>query len=732
MSKILGSKISGPKISGPDTHRTRLTLGAAMLIAALSLCLMSSHLMAETPDAATAADPVAGGALMLRGKGVSAALPAVRLGTDMNVSVTGQIARVRVTQAFRNTSSRWMEATYLYPLPDDGAVDSLKMVVGQKVFIGHIKRREEARVLYEKAKEQGQKAGLVESARANLFRNSVANVGPGETVVIAIEYQAPVRQLGGEYALRLPLVAGPRYVPPHSLTDENGNPDPAKIADAQDVTAPIAVPSLGAALNPVSISVRLAPGFRPANIISPYHRIAIHEDNAEERTIRLAGGQAPADRDFELRWRSASADPTIALFREERGGEQYLMAAITPPAPDRIPAVPPREMVFVIDNSGSMGGASMRAAKESLLYALDTLRPQDRFNIIRFDDSMTQLFDRSTPASADQIALARRFTEGLEASGGTEMLPALKAALVDREGNTAGEGVRQIVFLTDGDLSNEREMMEEIAAHGGRSRLFMVGIGSAPNSFLMRRMAEGGRGTYTHIGADKEVMARMTALLDRLKAPVVQNVAVTVDGAPLDLTPQTLPDLYAGEPLTLLGRGKALDGILTVSGTIAGKSWSQRVDLSAARPSPSIAKLWANRRIAEVEAQRWSRQMEEDAASEAIARLGLDYGLVTRETSLVAIDETPSRPEGARLTREELPLLLPAGWDFDRLFGGAVPLPAAGAADSGTLPADQAEALDLPATATGFTTMILRGLALLMLGLAGLYLARPRKAEAGA
>ena len=712
----------------PSPTPRRLVIGATSLITAVLLGVLSTHLMAEAPDEAS--DPAAGGALMLKGKGVATALPAVRLGTDIDVTVSGPVARVRVTQAFRNTSQHRMEATYLYPLPEDGAVDSLKMVVGQKVFIGHIKKREEARQLYDQAKRNGQKAGLVEASRANLFRNSVANVGPGETVLIAIEYQAPVRQLGGEYALRLPLVVGPRYVPPHSLTDTQGNPDPAKLADAQAVTAPLAHPSLGKALNPVSISVRLAPGFAPANIISPYHRIAIHKDGAQQSTVRLAEGEVPADRDFELRWRSASADPTVALFAGERDGEQYLMASITPPAPDKLPPAPPREMVFVIDNSGSMGGESMRAAKESLLYALDTLRPQDSFNIIRFDDSMTRLFERATPASTDQIALARRFTEGLEAEGGTEMLPALKAALDDPlTAQAQGQQVRQIIFLTDGNLSNEREMMEEIAAKGGRSRVFMVGIGSAPNGFLMRRMAETGRGTYTNIGAGAEVTAKMTALLDRLKRPVVQDLAVTIEGAPLDLTPRALPDLYAGEPLVLLGRGKALDGKLVVRGWIDGRDWKQSIDLSAAAASPATPRLWASRRIAEIEAQRWSSQMEDAAAADAIAALGLDFGLVTRETSLVAIDETPSRPEGSRLTEEELPLLLPAGWDFDSLFGGPIVQPGAQGSESGK-PTDQAEAFDLPQTATGYGARIGQGLVLLLLGFFGLRMSRGRRQAA--
>jgi Ca-activated chloride channel family protein len=692
----------------PSRSRHRAFLGLFLLIGLIAAIFLTSRLMASEPEGDP--DAIGSGTLMLRGKGVATALPAMRLGTDMDVRVSGQIARVRVTQAFRNSSTQWMEATYLYPLPDDGAVDSLKMVVGQRVIIGRIKRREEARAIYEKAREEGKKAGLVESERPNMFRNSVANVGPGETVLVAIEYQAPVRQLGGEYALRLPLVVGPRYVPPHMLKDG------AAVADAGNVTAPLSHPALGKEINPVSITVRLDPGFVPANLISPYHHIAVEQDGVQARTIKLADGQVPADRDFELRWRSASADPTVGLFRQAVDGQSYLMASITPPSRDTKAPAAPREMLFVIDNSGSMGGQSMAAAKESLLYALDTLGPQDRFNVIRFDDTMTRLFERSVPASADQIALARRFTEGLEANGGTEMLPALEAALEDAN-PTDARTVRQIVFLTDGDLSNEKKMMAAIAAKGGRSRVFMVGIGSAPNNYLMRRMSEAGRGTYTNIGSGEEVAAKMTALLDRLKAPVVRDLKVSVDGAPLDLTPRRLPDLYAGEPLVLLGKGDALSGKLTVSGMIGDRPWSRRVDLSQAVDSPAVAKLWANRRIADVEAARAAGETDDATADEAITQLGLSYSIVTRQTSLVAVDETPSRPDGVGLTREELPLLLPAGWDFDTLFGGQ----ATHAAAKGDMqPADQAEAMDLPQTATGYALLIGQGLLCLLIGLAGL------------
>lgn len=700
---------------------SRRALIPAILLLATAPTTTVAAMRATASDAAAQDDGPGAGTLMLRGPRAAATLPAVRLGTDMDVTVTGAVARVRVTQAFRNTSPAWMEATYLYPLPQDGAVDSLRMVVGARVIVGHIERRAAARAIYEQAKARGQKAGLVEQQRPNMFTTSVANVGPGETVLVAIEYQAPVTQANGTFSLRLPLVVAPRYVPPHMPGS------PAAIADARAVTSsPVLDPRLVRGLDPTSILVHLRPGFAAANVVSRYHRVIVAGGEAD-RTIRLAAGEVPADRDFELDWRSAAATPTLGLFRERTAAGDYVMATITPPSDMSGLPTPPREMVFVIDNSGSMGGASMDEAKASLVHALATLRPQDRFNVIRFDDTMTMLFTHSVAATPAQVALATRFAQGLEADGGTEMLPALRAALADAAASGDAATLRQVVFLTDGAISNEQEMLATLAADGGRSHVFLVGIGSAPNDYLMRRMATIGRGTYTHVGTPEEVAARMMPLLDVLRHPAMRQLAVTVTGGALDLTPRLLPDIYGGEPLVLVGRGDHVAGIMTVSGVIGGRPWRQSVDLGTAQPSPAIAKLWARRRIDDIEADRTLGKIADDAADERIAAIGLENALVTSQTSLVAIDRTPARPGEARLTREDLPIDLPAGWDFDTLFGDGAGKVATRDPDMVSSDAAQATALALPQTATGFLGIVGEGLALLMIGAVGLALSRHRR-----
>ena len=719
-----------------DAVAAMLVMGIAALLAIATSAVSARPgntptARAPTPTPTAPASPTVtseGGLILRSSEGeVATTIPAMRLGTDIVANVSGQIARVTVTQAFRNTSNQWMEATYLYPLPEEGAVDTLSMVVGNRIFRGNIKPREEARQIYEEARDNGQKAGLVEQARPNMFQNSIANVGPGETVLIQIEYQAPIRFVAGEYALRMPLVVGPRYTPGGGAQNGKSLSRAARLAGDTNVTAPVADPSMvaraGGGLNPVSITVNLDPGFSIAEITSAYHEVnvgGIGEGQDNTRTVTLAEGAVPADRDFELSWRPSGSIPSGGLWRERHGELDYVMAVITPPSLERLGEAPhepmAREMIFVIDNSGSMAGQSMPAARRSLLYALSTLRPQDRFNIIRFDDTMDQLFENAVPADARNIDEATRFTNRLDAEGGTEMLPALRAALAG--GATSEEGhVRQVIFLTDGSLSNESEMMEEIARNRGDSRVFMVGIGSAPNSYLMRRMAEAGRGTFTHVGISDEAENEMQSLLDRLAAPVATDLTACVEGGNIDFAPRDLPDLYAGEPLVLLGRTRHLAGTLTISGNLDGRRWSETLDLTEAAPSEAVAKLWANRRIADIEAERWSGEMSYELADMAIEELGMDFHLVTSRTSLVAVDETPTRPEGARLLREELPLLLPAGWEFDALFPAASAIQPAG---DPTGEAERNQRLRLPNTSTGYALTCQIGLALLLAGLMGL------------
>ena len=624
---------------------------------------------------------------------------AIRLATDVKLSVSGATVRGRIVQAFRNPTDHWVEGVYAFPLDDQGAVDTLKMTVGRRVIIGDVKQNEQARAAYEAAKASGRKAALVEQQRPNLFTNSVANIGPGQTVVVEIEYQAAVKVVDGVSSVRVPLVAGQRYTPAGAAPDATA-------------AAPVVDPRGGVTVNPTTVEVDLRPGFAPTEVTSPYHRVRVASEGGNGRRVTLDGGPVPADRDFVLSWRpAASAAPTASLFHEKVGRDDYLLAYLTPPTVAPTTPPPPRDVVFVIDNSGSMQGESIREARASLLYGLSHLRPGDRFDVVRFDDTLTDLFSDTVPADAPHLERARAFVTGLQAAGGTEMLPAMRAALADHDAGNAAR-LRQVVFMTDGEISNEKELFGEIAKDRGRSRVFMVGIGSAPNTFLMSRAADVGRGTFTHVGGVDEVEGRMKALFDKLENPAATGLKASFTGTVADLGPAVLPDLYRGEPLVLSAKVLDMEGDLKLDGQVDGRSWSLRLPLSQAVEGQGLGKVWARRKIEDAEAQRTLGQVSDAQADALVLSLGLEHHMVTSQTSLVAVDQAVSRPADAPFARSDVPLDLPAGWNFDAVFGGS----ADGVASPGGVTRTTGSGVELPQTGTDSALLIAFGALLTLIG----------------
>jgi len=602
---------------------------------------------------------------------------ASRIGIDVDLTVSGPTVRARITQIFRNPTQNWVEAVYVYPLPAGGAVDTLKMMVGDRVIVGDIRERQQAKAIYEQARQTGQKAALTEQERPNIFTNSVANIGPGETVLVQIEYQETVQQSGNEFSLRVPMVVGPRYNPAPVVQSVDFQPDGGgwgasksdPVPDRDRISSTVLDPATNAPVNPTSITVHLQAGFPLGEVTSHHHAIKTENSDAGTSIIRLAEGPVPADRDFELTWKPAAEKaPSVGLFREHVGDGDYLLAFVTPPSVEQAEQKPlPRELVFVIDNSGSMGGISIIQAKASLIYALGRLQPTDRFNVIRFDHTMDVLFPTSVPADREHLGRATSFVGALQANGGTEMVPAMRAALSDNLGDA--NYVRQVVFLTDGAIGNEQQLFETISALRGRSRIFMVGIGSAPNTYLMTRAAELGRGTFTHIGSVEQVEERMRGLFSRLENPAVTNLTARFSEASADITPAAIPDLYRDEPLLLAAKLDKLAGSVEIKGRIGDRPWVVTLPLANAAEGKGLSKLWARRKIADAEVARTTRQESAENADKKILALALEHQLVTRLTSLVAVDKTPSRPEGEPLKVSELPINLPAGWDLSKLFG---------------------------------------------------------------
>ncbi|MBR0690916.1 marine proteobacterial sortase target protein [Bradyrhizobium manausense] len=707
---------------------------AVLLVSFVALLVSFETSWSATTEQASLLQPgdAKSGSLLLKQDG--AYTEAIRLGIDVDITVSGPTLRTRVTQAFRNPTRDWVEATYVYPLATDGAVDTLKMVVGDRVIVGDIKERQQARIIYEQARRDGQKAALTEQERPNIFTNSVANIGPGETVLVQIEYQEPIHQSGNEYSLRVPLVVGPRYNPAPIVQSVDFRKDGSgwgatasdPVPDRDRISPEVADPARSAPLNPTSITVHLNSGFALGEVKSHHHNVKIESPDNRTRVVTLADGTVPADRDFELTWKPvAEKAPSVGLFREHVGDADYLLAFVTPPAAEQATQKPlPREVVFVIDNSGSMGGTSIEQAKASLLYALGRLQPNDRFNVIRFDDTMDVLFPTSLPADAAHVGEATSFVRALQARGGTEMVPAMRAALTDKINDT--NMVRQIVFLTDGAIGNEQQLFETITAMRGRSRIFMVGIGSAPNTYLMTRASELGRGAFTHIGSVEQVEERMRGLFAKLENPAVTGLSAKFSEAKADVTPTIIPDVYRGEPLVLAAKLDKLAGSLEIKGRVGDRPWSVTLPLQNAAEGKGLSKLWARRKIGDAEVARTLREMAPEDTDKTILALALDHQIVTRLTSLVAVDKTPSRPDGEPLKLSELPINLPAGWDFAKVFGERPQLTPTQLrerrADAGQ-PATRRpapvtpDAIRLPKTATSAEVKMIAGLIMIVLAL---------------
>lgn len=679
----------------PPIHPKFLRLA----LAALAFLLPASLVQAATLDSADAATlgkgDVQQGSLLFRTDKPGRYLPAPTLDTDVHLRVTGLVARARVKQTFHNPSKQWVEGVYVFPLPENAAVDHMKLHIGERVIEGQIKEREAAKKTYEAAKQDGKKTSLLEQERPNIFTTSVANLGPGEDVTVEIEYQQTLHYDQGSFRLRFPMVVAPRYIPgTEPVTGFAGTGwgvNTAQVPDAARITPPVPKPD-GTPLNPVRLSIDLDAGFHLAHIASSYHKVDISEDLEHRYHISLGDKQVPANKDFELVWTpDTGSAPRAALFTERYEGETYALMMVMPPAEGAAQTRLPRETVFIIDTSGSMSGASIEQAKQALLLAIDRLQPGDRFNVIQFNSVTDALFKDAVPADAAHVARARSYVSGLHATGGTEMFPALSAALNSR----APEGfVRQVIFLTDGAVGNEDQLFRLIHDRLGDSRLFTVGIGAAPNSHFMSKAAEFGHGTFTYIGNVNEVGEKMGQLFSKLEAPVLTDIRVTFpDGALGEMWPKQLPDLYLGEPVMFAASVKKLGGSVTVEGRRGGTPWKVALPLGAGGSGSGIHALWARSKIQGLLDGVPSGADANEVRNQVID-VALDHHLVSKYTSLVAVDVTPARPRDENLAEDcALPTNLPEGWNHEAVFG------------------------QLPQTATPAAVQALAGALFLLLGL---------------
>ncbi len=618
---------------------------------------------------------------------------ATRMNTDVTMNISGLVARVSVRQEFRNDGGDWTEGVYVFPLPDRAAVDRMRLHIGERFIEGEIREKEQARKEYERARNEGKKASLVEQERPNLFTTTVANIAPGERVVVEIEYLEDLRYDNGTFAIRFPMTLTPRYIPGAPLPDRQGSgwsPDTTRVSDASLITPPQVAASDD---HKISLTASIDAGLPLEIVASRYHPVDVSEAQGRY-TVSLANDAVPMDHDFELLWRPLpSAAPRAMVFRETIAGQPHYLLMVMPPDTVQDATVTmPRELIFVVDTSGSMHGNSIAQAKQALERALDDLGAGDRFNIIEFNSTTRALYHQSVAADAANLTHARRFVQGLDANGGTEMRPALRLAL-DSAGTESH--LRQIVFITDGSVGNEDELYAMIETRLGDARLFTVGIGSAPNSWFMRKAAELGRGAFVVISALHEVGEKMDRLFDKLGHPQVTNIDVSwPGGAVTESFPEIVPDLYRGEPVTVRARASGPfqpGSAVRVRGDSAAGAWMTELPLDGDRDHSGVAALWARARIAALHDEE-RRGADSVLTRKAVVDTAISHHLVSKYTSLVAVDKTPARAAGDPLAREQVPNLLPYGQSMNAIFG-------------------------FPATATNAAVLQRRGLVLLLAAL---------------
>ncbi|MBE7461270.1 MAG: marine proteobacterial sortase target protein [Zoogloeaceae bacterium] len=644
-------------------------IGLATSIALAGIVLLLAHDAQAAELQAMKPKEVQQGTLLLKSEGNTLAVPAVA--TDAEIRVSGIVARAVVRQTYRNPFDTWFEGIYVFPLPENAAVDHLRMKVGDRIIEGDIQERQAARAQYEQAKSSGRRAALVEQERPNIFTTSVANIPPRGEIVVEIEYQQTLRYDSGSFSLRFPMVVGPRYIPGAPAEGQGAGTGWAQntdqVPDAARITPPVLDPAKHAPSNPVRLKVVLDAGVPLARVDSPYHAIVQRELDGGGRIVELAAGEVPANKDFELKWTpAASHAPQAALFTEQKGDKRYALLMVMPPAKEVAAARLPREVVFVIDTSGSMSGSSIAQAREALELAIARLSERDSFNVIEFNSYAKALYDDARPATAANRDNAVRWVRRLQAQGGTEMALALNLALNGRE--NPGR-VRQVIFLTDGAVGNEDGLFKLIKDKLGDSRLFTVGIGSAPNSHFMSKAAQTGRGTFTYIGKIEEVKEKMGSLFAKLESPVLKGVDIAWPAGSLaEAWPKRIPDLYLGEPIVVSAALDKLDGDIKLSGLRGDTPWSATLPLADAHTGKGMGVLWAREKIASlIDSQRDGAK--EEAVRDAVVEVALAHHLVSKYTSLVAVDKTPVRPKEDELQSGAIPTNLPEGWEYGKVFG---------------------------------------------------------------
>ncbi|MBI5280204.1 MAG: VWA domain-containing protein [Candidatus Solibacter usitatus] len=573
--------------------------------------------------------------------------------TAVDASISGFLARVTVTQEFENNSPDRIEAVYTFPLPRLAAVDDMTMVVASRTIKAEIKRRDEARRIFEQARNQGRTAALLEQQRPNIFTQSVTNIDPGAKVRVTISYVETLKYEEGAYEFSFPMTVGPRYTP------ASMNP-----ADAQAIVPKYAPPETRAG-HDLSLSVKLDAGVPIDALTSKTHEVDVQRPSSHQAVLALKQKAVVPNKDFILRYDVAGAriEDALLTHNADRGG--FFTLILQPPERVTTEDVTPKELVFVIDTSGSMSGFPIEKAKETMRLALAGLYPRDTFNLITFSGDTHLLFPQPVPATSANLEAAQQFLAGRRGGGGTEMMKAVRAALAPSPDDTGK--IRIVCFMTDGYVGNEAEIIAEVKRHS-EARVFSFGIGSSVNRYLLDKMAEEGRGEVEYVGLNDDGSAAARRFHERVRNPLLTGVTVDWGGLAVSgVYPKRIPDLFSARPVVIHGRYLSPgSGAVVLRGSMSGRPFTRtlRVELPARQPANDVlATLWARSRVEDL------MHLNPNAPDEAeVTRLGLAFRLMTQYTSFVAVEERTEIRNGQPV-RIQVPVEMPEGVSHEGVFG---------------------------------------------------------------
>jgi Ca-activated chloride channel homolog len=569
--------------------------------------------------------------------------------TRVDISVSGVIADVKVRQIYRNEGSRPINASYVFPASTRAAVYSMRMQIGNEIIVAKIKEREQAKQDFEKAKEEGKSASLLEQQRPNVFSMSLANIMPQEQVEIELRYTELLVPTDNVYEVVFPTVVGPRYASP-----ENGKKNEDKFVET---------PYLHERQKPTSalhISTRIFAGVPIYDLSCPSHQVNPQWQGQGVAQLTLDDSDPfQGNRDFVVRYRLAGDQITSGLLLFQGADENFFLYMAQPPARVATEAIPPREYIFVVDVSGSMEGFPLNTSKRLLKDLIGQLRPTDLFNVVLFAGDSTVLSPQSQQANQANIAQAIRLLEQQRGSGGTELLPAIKEAMsLPRQ-----EGVsRSVVLVTDGYISGEQGVFEHIRANLNRSNVFAFGIGGSVNRYLIEGVAKAGMGEPFIVTEESEAEGVAAKFREYIQTPVLTDIKVRSIGFDTyDVNPMQFPDLFAQRPIILFGKWRGpVAGTIELTGKSGQGEYVSRFDVAGSQPdegNSALRYLWARSRIAEL-ADYGSSDVTEENVKE-ITGLGLKYNLLTPYTSFIAVREVVTNPTGsADDVKQPLPLPL--------------------------------------------------------------------------